>query len=273
MKGYRGFLLAGILAVNASAAFASNVDVVFYDNRFGVLNDVTGAYTQLGTLPVSVSSGIASMNGLMYLEDTGLNLFSVDPVSAASHLIGQTGVSDNAAVFGGGPGGLFEVDYASNLYSLNASTGQARLIGATGLAANNGNYDTSLSMSGNSLYYTQGASGANDELYRINITTGVALDLGNTGVTGVAGSALVNGNLELYQYGQSTNYLYSAPAGTVNFARGAVLGASIIDGGTVVNSVSGGSTQNSVTPEPGSIVLAASGLLLLGYARRKRQLL
>ncbi len=201
-------LFSALLSLTASAG---TVDVVFYDNRIGTLNDATGAYTNIGTLPVNVSSGIASMNGLLYLEDSGANLFSFDPATAASHLVGMTGINDNAAAFAGGPGGLFEIDYASNLYSINAGTGAAKLIGATGLKANNGNYDTSLSLNGTSLYYTEGKNNQNDELYQVSLTTGNATDLGSTGVTGVAGSALVNGKLELYQYGQSSNYIYSAP--------------------------------------------------------------
>jgi hypothetical protein len=260
-----------MLALQALSCFAESVSVVFYDNRFGTLNDVTGAYSPIGTLPVGASAGIASMNGLLYLEDFSNNLYSVDAQTGAAHLAGNSGLNLSLAVFGGGPTGLFELDYASNLYHVNASTGHASLIGSTGLAANNGYYDTSLSSNGTSLFYTAGRPGANDELYSISTVTGHATDLGSTGVTGIAGSAFVNGNLELYQYGQERNYIYSAVAGSTSFVRGARLTTGIIDGGAVLVSNAGGSSiAVTVVPEPGSVWLLALTLPLSMALRRTR---
>jgi hypothetical protein len=257
------------LPVLVLPAKASSVNVIFYDNRYGMLDDSTGAYTQIGTLPVGASGGIAAVNGLLYLEDFGNNLYSVDSVTGTAQLAGNTGLNLSLAVFGGGQIGLFEIDYASSLYVIDASTGKGSLVGSTGLAANNGYYDTSLSSDGTSLLYTAGRVGVNDELYRINPVTGVATDLGSTGVTGIAGSAFVNGNLELYQYGQSTNHIYSAAPGSLNFQQGAQLNAQIIDGGVLLGN-SLGTNQSGSAPEPPSGLLILPGLLLAAAGIKRR---
>ena len=146
--------------------------------------------------------------------------------------------------------------------------------GATGLAANNGNYDTSLSFDGNYLYYTQGRSGSADVLYQINTTTGAARSLGSTGVTGIAGSALVNGRLELYQYGQSRNYVYSAPILSTSFTRGARLSDQIIVGGTTestltqANQLSSSVQLGGTVPEPPVALMLSSGLALIIFQCR-----
>lgn len=276
MRLFAFLLLRLVLAFEALPAFASSVNVIFYDNRFGAVNDTTGAYSAVSTLPISKAGGLAGLNGMLYLEDFGNNLYSVDSVTGSASLVGNTGANLSLAAFGGDSNGLFELDYASNLYSINAQTGGAKLVGATGISANNGQDDTSLSASGTLLYYTEGRSGSRDELYTIDMTTGKATDLGSTGVTGVAGSAIVNGSLELFQYGQDDkNYIYSAALGTTNFARVSRLNAQIIDGGVAVGSFSAvgasASSAQSAVPEPGSWGLFLFGLGLSAALRRGKQ--
>lgn len=260
---------------SAVPAQASAVNVVLWDSRYGTLDDTTGRFTQISTLSAHSPGGIASMNGLLYLEDFGSNLYTVDTISGATHLVGNSSGTLSFAAFAGGSNGLFALGYDANLYAINSTTAKATKIGATGLAANNGNYDTSLSFDGTALYYTQGSSGAADALYRIDATTGAARSLGTTGVTGVAGSALVNGNLELYQYGQSRNYIYSAPVLTTSFTRGAQLNAQILVGGTTLTAPSQTlQTSSSVlldvaAPEPSTPALFCAGLLLITLNLRR----
>ena len=273
--GWILMLFAWMAAVQP--ARATSVAVIFYDNRYGTVNDLTGGYTQIGTLPVKQSGGIAAINGLLYVEDFSNNLYTVDSLTGAAHLAGNTGLNLNLAVFGGSAMGLFEIDYQSVLYSINKDTGAAKMIGKTGLAPNNGTDDTSLSSDGQYLYYTAGGAGARDELYRIDPKTGLATDLGTTGQTGIAGSAYVNGNLELYQWGQNKNYIYtSALSGPINFVKGPQLAAQIIDGGVVLDSIV--NTSNpvsssigmSATPEPVPLLTAGTGLLVVIGLMRKR---
>ena len=260
-------LFAAALALNAASAFGAKIDVVFYDSRFGTYDDQTGVFTQLSTLPVAHSAGVASMNGLVYLEDMGTELFTVDPVTGDWALVGSTNLQTTAGAFAGSNAGLFEIDYASNLFSINPLTGQGSLIGSLGIGANNGQYDTSLSGDMNYLYYTAGLSGHADELYRIDTRTGLATDLGSTGVTAIAGSALVDGKLELFQYGQGTNYSWLAPVGSTAFTRGRELPISIVDGGTVDSPTSTTGAEAVEAPEPSTIWLFGGGGLLLLCSR------
>lgn len=253
-------------AAASSAAHATQLDVIFYDNRFGTIDTTTGSYAQISTLPIGKAAGIAASNGSLYVEDLSNNLLLVDPVTGSSKVLGNTGLGLNFVVFAGGDSGLYGIDYASNLYSFNSSSGAASLVGNIGLGPNNGQFDTSLSFDGSSLLYTAGRPGASDELYRISLATGIAADLGSTGVTGIAGSAFVNGKLDLFQYGQGTNYMYTAPDGSTTFSQGAALGAQIVDGGVPVPAHSPASV-----PEPGTLVSAGSALVAIGlFARRKR---
>ena len=267
----RIIVLAGLLTLTVLSAYSSTLSVVFYDNRYGTLNDATGVYTNVGTLPISASAGDASMGGLLYVENMGSDLYTVDPNTGVSSLVGATGLTTTSGAFAGDSYGLFEVDYLSNVYSISPQTGQAELVGATGLVANNGSFDTSLSAAGAYLYYTAGHAGAPDELYAINMATGIATDLGSTGVTGIAGSAIVGSELELFQYGQSTNYIYSSPVGQDDFTRGAVLGAQIIDGGASMAIAETTNTQQGNAPEPGSYFLIFAGILAMALTSNGRR--
>jgi hypothetical protein len=266
-------LIAGLLmALAAVSASAAEIYSVFYDNRFGVIDDSTGAFTQISTLPIAQAAGIADDNGTLFAQSLQSELIEIDPVSGASSVIGSAGLQLSSVGFAGGLNGIFEVDYASNLYSINPETGAATLVGATGLAANNGSWDTSLSDNGTNLYFTAGGAGAIDQLYEINTATGVATDLGSTGVSGIAGSAIVNGDLELFQYhwSGSTDYIYSAPLGSTDFTAGPVLGTQVVDGGITLGTSLVKSSEDFAAPEPCSSLLFGSGLIGLALWRRRR---
>lgn len=277
MRSQTTLLFAAVILTTLTTALpasASSVNVVLWDSRYGTLDDTTGRFTRISTLSARNPSGIASMNGLLYLEDFGSNLYTVDTLTGSTSLVGNSSRTLQFAAFAGGSNGLFALGYDANLYAINASTAQATRVGATGLSANNGRYDTSMAFDGTNLYYTQGSSGGADLLYSINPTTGVAQSLGSTGITGVAGSAYVDGRLELYQYGQKKNYIYSAPVLTTSFTRGAQLNAQILVGGTTLNLTSQTLQMTSslqldvAAPEPASFLLLCVPVLVLWHRRK-----
>jgi hypothetical protein len=114
-------------------------------------------------------------------------------------------------------------------------------------------------------------------LYLLNAVTGIATDLGSTGVTGIAGSAFVNGTLELYQYGQPVNDIFAAATGgSVNLTPVAQLGTQIIDGGVAVDfgtddAISRVDPLTARTPEPATQALIGVALTALGMLRLRRR--
>lgn len=263
--------LAGLLMTLISTrALADQIDAVFFDNRFGTINDATGAFTQIGTLPIGQAAGIAWDYGTLYAQDLQSDLISIDAASGVASLLGSSGLQLSSVGFAGGTNGLFEVDSMSDLYSIDPLTGAAILIGATGMGPNYRGWDTSISDDGSFLYFTAGGAGAIDELYRIDPLTGIATDLGSTGVSGISGSAIVNGDLELFQYSWSGNvdYIYSAALGSTSFTAGTVLSVQAVDGGVPdpfgsLGFGSLGSGGSESTPEPVSLLLFSSGLVVL----------
>ena len=244
---------------------------VFFDDRFGTIDNTTGSYTQIGTLPIGQAAGIGAVGDVLYVQSMQGELLTVDPVTGASTVVGNADLSTTSEIFAGGGNGLFEFDSQSNLYSINPGTGAATLIGPTGLPANNGGWDTSISDDGINLFVTAGGGGKIDELYEINTTTGLAVDLGSTGVSGIAGSAIVGDYLDLFRYNGGTNYIYSAPLGSTSFTAGPVLSVQIVDGGVTLTAGESFDIE-AATPESSASVLLGLGLVILGLIGRVRHM-
>ncbi len=97
---------------------AGNIDVVFYDNRFGTIDDTAGVYTQISTLPITAAGGIA-WTALPAWPALPRGLRQQPAYGGLAHrsraYCGNTGLGLSIAAFAGGEQGLFEIDYASNL--------------------------------------------------------------------------------------------------------------------------------------------------------------
>jgi hypothetical protein len=121
------------------------------------------------------------------------------------------------------------------------------------------------------VFVTAGGGGKIDELYEINTTTGLAVDLGSTGVSGIAGSAIVGDYLDLFRYNGGTNYIYSAPLGSTSFTAGPVLSVQIVDGGVTLTAGESFDIE-AATPESSASVLLGLGLVILGLIGRVRHM-
>ena len=269
-KNSRGRLcrIAALTAICAAGAAADPLYSVFCDNRFGTIDSNSGSYAQIGTLIFSAAAGIGEFNNALYAQSMQGELITVNPAAGASTVIGDAGLNTTSEVFAGGANGLFEIDSLSDLYSISPLTGAGSLIGSIGLPANNGGWDTSLSDDGTNLYFTAGGGGAIDELYQINTATGLATDLGSTGVSGIAGSAIAGADLDLFQYNAGTDHIYNAPLGSSSFVAAAVLSTQIVDGGVALSPSA--EAFSGATPEPVTFLLLGSGLVAIGLFRRRK---
>jgi hypothetical protein len=89
-------------------------------------------------------------------------------------------------------------------------------------------------------------------------------------MSGIAGSAIVNGDLDLFQYhwDGSTDRVYRAALGATDFTAVAVLETQVVDGGTLLD-LSFGSSEGATAPEPFSLLLIGSGLIGLALWGRR----
>jgi hypothetical protein len=138
-------------------------------SQFGVVDLLTGVFTQRGTLGVTLS-GLGEVGGKLYGGGyRSPTLYGVNPSTGALTSIGSTSFS----YFGTGSTnhGLFALDTIMNLYSINPKTGAATLVGFTGLTVGPGGMSTG----SDTLYITD-----NFSLYSIDTTTGAATLIGTS---------------------------------------------------------------------------------------------
>jgi hypothetical protein len=104
-------------------------------NTLYKVNLTNGSLTAIGNGSITYFDTGSTTSGLYALDtDFGdLNLYSVNPATGATTLIGATGLNSAVAEIGlsTGAGTLYFAD-GTNLYSLSTTTGAATLIGGTG---------------------------------------------------------------------------------------------------------------------------------------------
>jgi hypothetical protein len=258
----RLLLLAGLVATQ----FTLSADVFsFVDSsagQFGVVNLNTGAFQLIGTN--SVTAGLAFSGGVIYGEDFGLNLVTIDPSTGATSTVGHTGI--NFSVYTTlGNGKMYGLDYAGNLYSIDLTTGAATMIGPSGLPPLGGGFANSLAASSSALYYTvdQTSPALGPALYTIDPVTAQATLVGPTQAD-MAGSAFVNGTL----YGFTYPYINGADTASI-FSIDTSTGAATFEAFTspsVRGSINGGIPT---VPEPSALLLLVTVIGAAAVVRRR----
>jgi choice-of-anchor B domain-containing protein len=145
----------------------------------------TGKGTQLGSLGIHSDAGrtgswaiAINSRGEIIAADIGLhsNLYRVDAATGNTILIGKTDLEAIPALAYNADDVLYAVDYGGYLYILNDSTAASTLIGKTAIQ----------SISGLAFDPTDGTLWAsrrnNNGIYKIDLSTGRATLLGNTGL-------------------------------------------------------------------------------------------
>jgi hypothetical protein len=258
------FTLGGAGPAKASGL----VYVVGSGNEFGTINLTTGAFTQIGVLNLPGGDNIFGMgfgaNGNLYALDSGANaeLYQINTTNAQVTAIGAIGQSAIGAASdaSGKMYALTNDPINSSFYTLQPPSTTTNNVGSTGIASQG----LAAVTADGSQFFTTGVglnNNANYDLYSVNLSTGVATDIGDTGFYEIAG--LFVGST-LYGFDDVTNAIV-----TINTTTGAatqVATYSLPNGDAIF------AAAEYVTPEPASLTLLSTGFLgLLGYGWRKRK--
>jgi hypothetical protein len=245
---------------------------------FGTADPVTGSFTQIGpTIPIGEAGLVSGPGGSLLTIDFSGNLDSINPANGALSARGATGLGVNIAAFGQLGGNLFATDLANNFYRVDPSTGAAQLIGATHLPVipfvpGTPNPDGTLNIVNETLFSVGGKLYAtldadifdpgvpvitpvvDAKLYEIDPSTGSATPVGPTEL--LITSAVFSGGT-VYGFAgnaeaQSHSLILDVANGNTTFLTNMDPAAGLIFGAVA-------------TPEPGSLVLAACGIILIAF--------
>jgi hypothetical protein len=157
------------------------------DDQFGVVDLMTGVFTERGNMGVRLT-GLGEIGGKLYGGGYVSNtLYSVNPSTGKLTTIGSGSLTPYYWATGSTKTGLFALDRSANmnLYSINPKTGGSTLIGPTGLSPTA--IVEGMSTGSDTLYVTVDSS-----LYSINTTTGASTLIG-TSPQGLFGPMVVEG--------------------------------------------------------------------------------
>lgn len=298
MTFHHKFAIALTLALTNPGAKADPIVYAFGDSgQFGTVNLSTGAFTSIGPgLPVATGGLVQGSNGNLLTLGFEGNLYSINPATGGVSTVGATGLGDctlpsspcgpnSASILGKVGSKVYAVDIANNLYALNEGTGTSTLIGATGIpalpfiphAAVPGDSDGSFYIYDETLFSYGGNLYANFDdgifdpvtftptpltaptLYRIDVTTGVAIALSPTDF-GLAGITDLSGTLYAFSLPTSSVVTLDLTNGSTSYVADTDPAVGLIVGATPVPPV----------PEPESLVLVGTGLAALAGGVRRR---
>jgi hypothetical protein len=234
-KAVLGVLAAGSLAMSARAQ--NDVYAVEFNtgnNRFGIINLMTGTFTEISSLGSATYNDIAyAPNGTLYgLYNNGSSLVTFDQTTGAVTPVGPLSVAGIESIaFRPSDGVLFGVGLSvigapqDGLYTIDPTTGETTFVGSFGNAYNLFNpYPQNIRFDSDGNLYLSNTSG-NTDIYRVNTDNGSATFVGE--VTGYANLILENGGQ--YMYGVSIPSINGANAQPVLVSFDL---SSFVDGGT-----------------------------------------
>ena len=262
--------LIAFLAFSACALGSPLAYVTTITGEFGTMNIGTGAFTEIAAEPSGLSGLAWGSNGSLYGLSAAGNLVTIDPVTGAETVVGNTGLGADTNTFAGlTDGALYALDNSNNLYSINPTTGTADTGGRHRRPADqsgrlqlwlvlrliDGRRQHALCLGTNF-----GASTLSEMFYTVNPTTAATTTVGGLPEDSFVGSGYLGGSY----------YLFSADANAPIFTVNPSTGATSF----VTNSQVAIYGAVNAVPEPRTLGLVLAGLLMvsvLGYKRKQRK--
>lgn len=251
---------AFFLVMAATPALSATMHVHDSNGVLGTVDTTAGAVSVIGNMCVVMTDIAFDPSGNLY-GMSFTSLYSINPGTGASTLIGAHGISAGNALVFGSDGTLYGAgNGTTNLYTLNTTTGAGSSLGSIGFFSGG-----DLAFAGGDFYL---ASSSNQL---------VKIDLDNPGSTAAVGPFGI-GNV----FGLAT-----APDGKLYGVAGTSIYEVDVLTGLATNPVSFGGqglgtafgqsfyTESGAEPAPIPVppagILLAGGLVLLGTARRRKK--
>lgn len=195
--------LAGLMLFASTSSFGQQAYALEFNqgnNLFGVINLLTGGFTQLGSEGASLFNDIAAApNGRLYGIVNSTSLVTVNTNTGAVLTTVNFSVSGIESLAISSSGTLYGATQGA-LYTINPANGQATLVGSfNNSAIGNSGQNIRFGADGN-LYDTDGGVNANNtQLFQISTVNGQATLMGV--VTNFPGLCLENAGSQMYGVG------------------------------------------------------------------------
>lgn len=178
----------GTLAFGTAAADRDPLtgNVYYFDQntdtpRVAVWNPTTNTNTTLATLslPGPVMRAAFNAQGVLYITAGNAAIYTINTTTGAATYVGTLTCNASPIIDPGGdmafgPDGTLYIEDEGTLYAANLSTMTATSIGSDGAVGN-----VQIAFGSDGLFYGTASTG---DLYRIDLTTGAATLIGDTGV-------------------------------------------------------------------------------------------